>query len=158
MSARIARALPAWAAVGLPLLVALLAWDASVPRSGARTTVRWLPGLEHWDIPELAEHLRTAGLSFRVLGTAEGAYPADRAYLTTTPSTRRELDHLVKVPERLHDWKGVVYCERNLDDPNRALRLHLWGECCLCAEPFLFFGDPELLEEIRHAIQVSATL
>jgi hypothetical protein len=63
-------------------------------------------------------------------------------------------DRLLKLPEHVAVWKGVVYCERNVDDLNRESRLRLWGGRCLCAGPFLFFGDPELLEEIRSAIQV----
>jgi hypothetical protein len=153
MSARTARALAVWATIGSIVLVALFAWDASLARRRAWATPRWHPGLRQWDVPDLAEHLRTTGLSVRVLPTGEGAPSADRAYLTTTALNWRELDRLVKLPETLDGWKGVVFCERNLDDLNRASRLHLWGEHCTCAGPFLLFGDPELLEEIRLAVQ-----
>jgi hypothetical protein len=155
MSARIARALPVWTAVGLPVFISLLLWDSSVRRGPAGSTPRWHSGLKHWDIPELARYLDTTGLSFRVIATAQGNSPTDNAYLTTTAMTRQELDYLLKLPEGLSRWKGIVFCERNLDDLNWASRLNLWGDYCLCAGPFVFFGDSELLEEIRQAVQVS---
>jgi hypothetical protein len=105
-----------------------------------------------WDITDLVEHLRGAGLSFRVVAAEQGK-PGHRAYLTTTAATRRELDRLMKVPERLADWQGTVYCERHThDEENLRVRRGLWGSGCLEAGPFLLFGDPDLLAEIRAAL------
>jgi hypothetical protein len=30
--------------------------------------------------------------------------------------------------------------------------MNLWGDCCLVSGPFVFFGDPELLAEIRACL------
>jgi hypothetical protein len=150
MRATIRRPVPAWAMVGLPLLLAALicAWNLS---RGHRAAPRLPPGLQDWSIPDLAEHLRGAGLAVRVVAAEEAGILGNRAYLTTTASSWRDLDVLMKVPERLAEWEGTVYCERT-QEVDRVVRLHLWRGCCLCAGPFIFFGDPDLLERIRAAL------
>jgi hypothetical protein len=137
--------------VGLPLLLAGLvcAWD--LPR-GHQGGPPLHPGLQDWDIEDIAEHLHGAGLSFRVVAVAERGDPGDSAYLTTTALTWRDLNQLRKVPERLADWEGTVYCERALWEDDRSVRRAVWHGCCLCAGPFIFFGDPDLLERIRAAL------
>jgi hypothetical protein len=156
MSAKTLRALPIWAAIGLPVFLTMLLWDPAYSRMPARSSSPWHSGLQRWDIPDLAEHLHATGLAFQVLAITEGLPTTDRAYLTTTAMTWRELDRLAKLPERLDDWNGVVYCERNIDELNREARMNIWRGCCLRAGPFLMFGDPELLMEIRSALQASS--
>jgi hypothetical protein len=137
--------------LGLPLLLAVLV-GAWVRSRGHRAAPRTPPELQDWDINDLAEHLRGAGLPLREVATAEDGDARNSAYLTTTASTWDELARLARVPERRAGWEGTVYCERNTRESDRKLCRHLWGECYLCAGPFLFFGDPELLGRIRAVL------
>src|SRR5262249_50654453 len=145
MSATIRRRRAAWAMIGLPLLLAVLVWGWDLSR-GHRAAPRTPPGLHDWDINDLAEHLHGAGLSFRVVAVKEGGDPVNNAYLTTTALTWRDLNQLRKLPEHLADWKGTIYCERNIREDDRSVRRAVWQGCCLLAGPFITFGDPDLLE------------
>src|SRR5262249_887617 len=137
------------AGLPMPLAVLVCAWALS---RGHRAAPRTPPELQDWDLNDLAEHLRGAGLPLRVVATAEEGDARNSAYLTTTASTWDELAGLARVPERRAAWEGTVYCERNTREADRRQCRHLGGECYLCAGPFLFFGHPELLERIRAAL------
>jgi hypothetical protein len=60
------------------------------------------------------------------------------------------------VPSRVRGWSGVVYCEWGHRNEAREDGLACWGECGLRAGPFLFFGDPEMLAEIRAALAIDS--
>src|SRR5262245_35867860 len=112
------------------------------------------PDLEHWDVPRLAEYLRSRGLTFRLVPIDQGGTNvADNAYLTTTGETWEELDGLPKIRERIDDWAGTVYCERVNQPGRRDLQIKDWGDCALKVGPFIFFGDRGLLARLRNALR-----
>src|SRR5262245_49507992 len=72
-----------------------------------------IPDMAGWDVPRMAAHLRSRGLTFRLIpGDEQGINIAHSAYLTTTARTWQQLNGLPKVREQLGAWEGTVYCER----------------------------------------------
>src|SRR5262245_16626054 len=128
MSVTIRRPRAAWAMLGLPLLLAVLACAWNLSR-GHRAAPRTPPEMQDWDVPDLAEHLRDAGLALRVVATAEEGDPRNSAYLTTTASTWEELARLARLPERVRDWEGTALCARNTREADRRNCRQRWGEC-----------------------------
>ena len=51
------------------------------------------------------------------------------------------------------EWQGTVYCERWPDQEARKYQAAIWGDYCLQAGPYLFFGDRAILAEIHLALQ-----
>jgi hypothetical protein len=100
-----------------------------------------------WDIPELADHLNCAGLQLRLRSSVKHGVIEWSAFLTTTDKDWRDLNGLIKDSSRIHQWRGIVYCER--EEASRGVILRLWDDYSLVASPFVFFGDPDLLERIR---------
>jgi hypothetical protein len=49
-------------------------------------------------------------------------------------------------------WAGVVYCEHLRHPDSREEILASWADCGLRVDPFVFFGDPEMLARIRTAL------
>src|SRR5262245_13052890 len=67
------------------------------------------PDMAGWDVPRMAEHLRSRGLTFRLIPADEqGINVAHGAFLTTTAKTWQQLNALPKVREHLGDWEGTV--------------------------------------------------
>jgi hypothetical protein len=140
------------AGAGLTAALLLCAWTFSRTTEDASVA---LPDLERWDVPRLSEYLCSQGLHFRLVPTNEGGTPiADNAYLTTTDKSRLELDDQLKVRECIDAWKGTVYCERVYQPGRRDLQIIVWGDCCLVAGPFIFFGDRDLLDQIGKALHL----
>jgi hypothetical protein len=111
--------------------------------------------LDNWDIPQLADYLNRAGMEFRIHSPQKN-YPIVRtAFLTITDKDWEGLNRLMKDPSRLPAWRGTVYCERVMARDAAELAAE-WGDPCLVAGPFVFYGDVELLERIRAAIFESA--
>ena len=137
---------------GLSLLAALLAacgWRHTDDEPTAAT-----PDVAGWDVPRMAEHLRSRGLTFRLIPADEpGVNAARSAYLTTTAKTWRELTVLRRARERIGDWQGTLHCERVNQPGTLDLQIQRWGDCCLEVGPFVFFGDPELLARVRTALR-----
>jgi hypothetical protein len=80
---------------------------------------------------------------------ADGNYEAG-FYLTAAPTSWETLNGLPRMPERAVRWHGVAHCRRcGVEQPF----VDHWGEHGLAAGPFLFFGDPDLLTQIRVALQ-----
>jgi hypothetical protein len=108
--------------------------------------------MEKGDIQSLVSHLDSRGLSLRLVHTdRNGKAPLYNAFLTSTPRTWEELNRLFKFPEHAHhhsNWRGVVYCERLSRGFTRDLAA--WEDCGMQIGPFLFFGDPELLDRIHR--------
>lgn len=121
---------------------------------GQRRAVPMPPSLpmEHWDIPQLVAYLNEVGLYVRVQPAQKNGQLGSGAYLTIGKTDWNELNHLTKDPRQIARWRGVVYCER--PRPIEAMDLiRQWGEHCLAIEPFLFYGDAELLARIKTALE-----
>jgi hypothetical protein len=135
----------------LAALALLAAWGWRPTDDGPTAAT---PDVAGWDVPRMAEHLRSRGLAFRLIpGDEPGVNAASSAYLTTTAKTWRELNALPKVRERIGDWQGTLHCERVNQPGARALQIQRWGDCCLEVGPFVFFGDPALLARVRAALR-----
>ena len=61
------------------------------------------------------------------------------------------LNQLSKDPSRINEWRGVLYCER-FGERDRSELAEQWGEHSLVAEPFIFYGDNELLARVQTAL------
>jgi hypothetical protein len=107
------------------------------------------PRLDDWDVPRLVDHLSKQGLELRVVSTQDGGTPRHNAYLTKTDKKWGELNLMLKVPEQAERWRGTLYVERS---HNTDIRAAYWGDCCLVAGPFVFFGDRDLLARVRGAL------
>lgn len=112
--------------------------------------------LDNWDFPELAEHLNRAGLNVQLHMRWKADVLIQMAFLTTTDKSWEELNRLTKDPSQIQKWRGTVYCERLRKEMEPSL--DLWDDYYLVAGPFVFFGDPELLERIRAILAPSASL
>jgi hypothetical protein len=139
---------PSWLAG--PVLAASLLAIVCLSRRESRGPAD--PPLDGWDIRELVAHLRTAGLALRVVPTQKDEVVSHNAYLTTTDQRWEEFNRLPKSCDLIDSWRGTVYVEKGPADADQSDRMQLWGDCCLAAGPFLFFGDPELLARIRSAL------
>jgi hypothetical protein len=133
----------------LPALAGLL-----VPGLSRRTATDGRAALlriDDWELTDLLGHLRSRGLTFRVVPTSKGGAIGGNAFLVRGERPWVELEELIKSPTCLAQWKGVVYCERARSETAEA-RVDFWGGACLRADPFLFFGDPEMRVQIRAAL------
>ena len=121
---------------------------------GTRTASPRTPPLplNDWDVPELVDYLNRAGLRLRAVPTAYDGAIQNTAFLTTTDKSWHEFNHLIKNDNQLGRWKGVLYCERVESDDMRGLLAHQWGDFSWSAGPFLFYGDPVLLERVRAVL------
>jgi hypothetical protein len=138
-----------------PALVLALAALLAAALVGARLRRAAQPTLDlsGWDVPRLVEHLRGRGLPLRAVSTIKDGPIGNSAYLTTTDRSWRELNLLFAAPEQIDHWQGTLYCERVRPRGSRDEQAALWGDCCLLVEPFLFFGDRELLLKVREALR-----
>jgi hypothetical protein len=101
-------------------------------------------------ITELTELLRRSGSPLHVVAMTDRSLE-DGVYLCLRPQRRQQLQWLRRAPEYGGHWQGVVYCERHgsLGD----LTVDRWGEYGMEIGPFVFFGDPVLLQGIQKAVQ-----
>lgn len=83
-------------------------------------------------------------------------------YICTSPRPREQLmNKLTRNPQCGSMWQGVVHCQilGEMDQMPFAVKsfwreeLPTWGEYGMWIGPFLFFGDPELLQRIRTLIE-----
>jgi hypothetical protein len=126
------------------LAMALLATSLS-PHLGNHSAVP--RSLDLWDLRELADNLNQAGLKVQLQSPRKDGGFFHNAYLTTSHKEWDELNRLGINPEprRIHEWRGIVYCERA---EKGKLELLNWQDQFLVIGPFLFYGDAELLERI----------
>jgi hypothetical protein len=54
--------------------------------------------------------------------------------------------------EAVDRWRGPVFCERVVQAGSRDLQIEMGGDACLVVDPFVFFGDRDLLARIRDAL------
>jgi hypothetical protein len=109
--------------------------------------------MDDWDVPRLVDHLNSHGLHLRATPTSRNGSTTDVAYLTETDRNWEELNRLMATRDTLGEWQGVVYCERVGPNVAGDVRIELWGDACLEAPPFLFFGDRDLLARIDGALR-----
>jgi hypothetical protein len=105
-------------------------------------------------VADLLPHLEGRGLHFHASGTRENGPVVRNAFLTREERAWTDLGGLPKDPSKARSWSGIVYCECATREEAREDVLAGWGECGLRAGPFVFFGDPELLAEIRAALAI----
>jgi predicted amidohydrolase YtcJ len=107
--------------------------------------------LDNWDIAQLADHLNRAGVELRTVSVQKNGVIDSSAFLTATAMDWSYLNRLNKDPKRIHEWRGIVFCSREM--PNSAAKLaRQREEHCLLVGPFIFYGDAELLERIGAAL------
>jgi hypothetical protein len=73
------------------------------------------------------------------------------AFLTFTDKNWRSLNALKKDSEHIHEWHGVLFCER-VGERDATPLTNQWGNHCRAVGPFLFYGDAELLRQVRDAL------
>jgi hypothetical protein len=122
--------------------------------------------------------LNGEGLGLRTVATQKDGVVRQTAFLTTTDKEWLDLNLLPKIQKRIDQWRGTLYCVRDpvgnrpellwlarkypgiLDGArgaggnHRSELTHQWGDCCLVAGPFLFYGDRELLGRVHAALTV----
>ena len=75
------------------------------------------------------------------------------AFLTTTDKEWEDLNHLVKDPKRINEWRGTLYCERAKANTDLWYLIRQWGANSLIVGPFLLYGDPELLVRVCDTVE-----
>jgi hypothetical protein len=125
---------------------ALGVWQLSGPRP--------VPPQEAKDVAELTALLQSRGVALHAVSLARNGLCEDRAYLAVDDRPWDELTRLPAVRDEVGRWRGVVLCEKVLPSSTPAAHLELWGDSCLEAPPWVFFGDPELRERIRDALAI----
>jgi hypothetical protein len=142
--------------VGLHVLALLIAtgpnWrpapDPSQPPGGRLH----LMGKDGWKVADLLRYLESCDLDLYAAPTGSGEFNGWNAYLFRDEKSSENLTALPADPRQLYRWEGVVYCEYVPHPEGMEVRLRCWGDACLRAGPFLFFGDPALLAKIRQAL------
>jgi hypothetical protein len=125
---------------------------------GTRKTVPPPAGepIQDWDIPKLVLYLNENGLQLRSIPTQKGSDVHTTAFLTTTEREWNDLNRLSKDSRRIDEWRGTLYCERGRGEKQWQALIRQWGDYCLVAGPFLFFGDPQLLDRVHVALAALA--
>jgi hypothetical protein len=139
-----------WLTAGL--IAGLLAVGCWLFRGGLRPDASGRPDMADWDIPRLAGCLHDRGVPLHVTPTARNAPVGDTAYLSEDEWAWEDLVRLPATRESANQWQGVVYCERVGPHAGSDYRVARWGDACLDAPPFLFFGDRDLLGRIDGAL------
>jgi hypothetical protein len=107
--------------------------------------------LHDWDIPQLADYLQRSGVDVRLVPVSKDGPLLQAVYLTSTAKEWRDLNRLMKEPQRIPEWQGTLYCER-VGENDPAYLLRQWGDHGQQIGPFLFYGDAELLDRILTAL------
>jgi hypothetical protein len=107
-------------------------------------------------LAEIAEFLSQNAPDLYVVPSIENR-PECGLYICMHRQPREQLVRLVRNPKvvgtsRLGEWQGIVFLDRlgNLD--SLAEELQIWGEHGLQIGPYVFFGDPNLLQRIYKVI------
>jgi hypothetical protein len=145
----------------LILLLVLLVGALIAAAIGQRTGCAWyrhcspeapLP-LDDWDIPQFVAYLNGKGLGLRLVSTLKNGRIGQSAFLTTRDLEWMDLNPLSKAPKHIDQWRGTLYCERGVSEPNWSRLTGQWGDRWLAVGPFLLYGDRELLARVRAAIK-----
>jgi hypothetical protein len=128
------------------ILLAVAVWQSKRGKASADVPLR------EWDIPHLAAYLKEEGLDLRIVATRQNGIIGETAFLTTTDKEFQDFNRMPKAQAFIHLWEGSLYCERGQIGEFRAHLTRQWGDCCLVAEPFIFFGDRKLLDRVGTAL------
>jgi hypothetical protein len=120
-------------------------WQLSSPRPAP-------PPREAKDVAELTALLESRGVTLHAAAVARNGPCDDRAYLTADDRPWDELTRLPAVRDEVGRWRGVVLCEKVPPGATPAIHVELWGDGCLEAPPWVFFGDPDLRKRIGEAL------
>jgi hypothetical protein len=105
-------------------------------------------------LTELAEVLSQNAPDLRVVPSAKYGSVERGMYLCKDSRSWEQLASVTRTCEHADKWQGVIYCEYQGGEissiPEGAIEM--WGEYTKHIEPFLFFGDPELLQRIDKII------
>ena len=103
----------------------------------------------------MLDHLSAQGLHLHLKSSGAAGDIKERAFFTRSAHKNNEtLNRLFKAKQRIEEWQGIVSCERFAAPTVGSEFEHIWGDCCLVVGPFVFFGDRELLSEIREALNL----
>jgi hypothetical protein len=144
---------PALGLLCLPTLAGLLlsAWPGG-PLARPRSVHP-----DDWSLAELVQHLEARGLGLRAVPTGRaGGSSVSNVFLIRGGKKWEDLGVLSLNPVRIHQWQGVVYCERVANPDTAEHRAQDWASDGLWVGPFLFFGDRGLREEIHTALTAGA--
>jgi hypothetical protein len=143
---------PALLILCLPALAALFLPGLSRPPAPGQLKA----DLAGWSVADLVRHLEGRGLGLRGVPTQKGGQITINAFLVRGERPWEELNGLVKDPRQVGRWAGMVFCEPVPTDEAAEVRAEVMGDGVLRVGPFLFFGDPQLLQEIRAALALPA--
>jgi hypothetical protein len=132
------------------LLVALLAALAGYLLRGAPVRVARGP-ID--SIPALVAHLEQHGIQLRVIPSARDGDVCAGAFLTRTSKSWEQLSFWLRNPRQLSHWQGTVHVQADSNDRARAETAASLGDACLVYGQLVLFGDPDLLAEIRSAVE-----
>jgi hypothetical protein len=109
--------------------------------------------LNGWDLSRVEHHLHDQGLGLRRVDAARMRPMVLCMFLTRTGKSWDQLERAAKSAGLIDEWQGTVYCEKWPDQESRQCQAAVWGDCCLLAGPYLFFGDRAILAEIHQALR-----
>jgi hypothetical protein len=129
----------------------LTAWLGSCRKpSSPPTSV----AMDDWNVPKLVAYLHKAGVELYTSSCQKNDVVDSCAHLSVTQKKWRDVYTLTKSPNRIHEWRGIVYCARESPDTTAHLAAQ-WGDQCLRIGPFICYGDADLLARIVAALRPS---
>ncbi len=143
---------PRWSlpTLWLSLIIGLLAALAGYLLRGAEARVPREPADS---IPALVAHLERHGIHLRVIPSARDGDVCEGAFLTRTSRNWEQLSFWLRHPKQLSHWKDTVHVQVDGNARTRAETAAYLGESCLVYGQLVLFGDPDLLAEIRTALE-----
>jgi hypothetical protein len=104
-------------------------------------------------VEELVTKLRAFGVDLRVVSQRDDGLWDTAIYLTNTDKDKQALKKVPADPGYLDLWQGTVVVMRLGNLAHYENQLDHWGDACLVNGEFVFFGDKELLKEIRRCME-----
>lgn len=118
-----------------------------------RPTPTECPEVVRSHFEEIVAKLRAAGVHLRVVSQREDGRWDNAIYLTKTNKGEQDLKKVPADLGFLARWQGTVVVMRLGNQARYDNQLDLWGDACLVSGEFVFFGDKELLREIRKCME-----
>ncbi len=117
-----------------------------------------VPAIQHFrrpnpprDLAELAEKIKMAHPDWHLVTFSANQEIRSGFWVCDRPRERDDLLRLVPAKERGQDWDGVVLCTARGERYTGEM-VSDWGEYGQRIEPFAFFSDPELLQQIASVV------